>query len=141
MEITTDFNTLNGLWVFTVHDGEELLYIGCEHLRTIPTLRELRRHSLDKLPDKLTIRLVTPVATSEAGEGLVATLKLMTPPRYGSPARAGRSRKVECIDTGRVYNTMSEAARDNGITLAYLHMHLKGAPQASKCRGLRFRRV
>lgn len=146
MELITDFNALNGLWVFEVSDADTstVLYYGCEHIRTIPTLRELRRHSPTVQTQRLKLELITPVASAEEGEALLATLKALNPPRYGSLSRKQprtASHQVQCIDTGRVYDSLGEAARDNGITVSYLYMHLKGAPQATKCRGLRFKRV
>lgn len=138
LTLTTDYNTLNGLWVFSVTDPStgEMLYYGCERLKTIPTLRELKRHSMGKVPEQLTISLLTPVPTPEAGAEYIAALKLIEPARYADAPQP--SRPVRCDQTGIEYKNAHQAAKSNNINPSYLYMHLLHVDSYKTCKGLTF---
>ena len=133
--ITTTYNNLNGLWLFAVRDADtsELLYLGCERLKTIPTLREFKRHSQGYVPDTLTIELIEPVQDDSTLSALKDELK----PRYASaPQRP--SQPVRCNETGEVFDNCNQAANAYGINYSYLHYHLKGYSTYKTCKGLTF---
>lgn len=134
-----------GFWVFNVYNADNtLLHTGCERLKTITTLRELRRHSLDRLQDTDTVRieLVAPVASEAEGCELVETLKQLTMPLYCRPAGAPRSNNpVQCVETGEVYDNPLRAAKALGLPPTYIYQHLLGSSSYKTCRGWTFRRV
>lgn len=135
-----------GLWVFNVYNADNgaLLYTGCERLKTVTTLRELRRHSLDRLSDtdNVRIELVTCVATEAEGCELVDTLKQVAMPLYGRPGGAPRSNNpVQCVETGEVYDNPLRAAKALGLPPTYIYQHLLGSSSYKTCRGWTFRRV
>lgn len=136
--LTTTYNDLNGLWLFAVRDAltSELLYLGCERLKTIPTLREFKRHSQGYVPDTLSIELIEPVQDDRT----LAALKDELKPRFAStPQRP--SQPVVCVETGEVFDNCNQAAAAYNINYAYLHYHLKGYPSYKTCKGLTFKYV
>ena len=141
--LTTDFNTLNGLWVFSVTDTStsQVLYYGCERLKTIPKLREMRRHMVSEMPESITLSLIAPVSTEQEGEEQVAMLKMLQTPRYDGSINTRTPRAVVCEQTGVVYKNPFQAAKDTGVNHAYLYMHLTGHQSYKKCKGLTFKYV
>ena len=133
--LTGTFNTLNWLCTFTVRDAltQELLYVGCERLKTIPALRELKRHAITSLPDTLTIELIAPVQDTSTLDTLRATLH----PRYGATPQPRLP--VQCEQTGEVFDNPKQAATAYGITSAQLYMHLKHPERYKSCKGLTFK--
>lgn len=138
--LTTTLDQLNALWVFSVTDAltGEVLWYGCEHIRTIPTLRELKRRALNRLPQRLTLELIAPTATAAEGQQLIDTLNSLQPPRY-TAGRQAPSRPVRCETTGVLYDNAHKAAVDNGINPSYMYLHLTGHPSYQRCKGLKFR--
>lgn len=138
INITCTIADLNAFWVFNVYDGDDrLLYTGCERIRTIPTLRELKRHALRNVTDDTEVRieLITPVATEQEGLDLVDTLRAINMPLYGKPTPR---QQVQCEQTGAVYANARQAALANGVNYSYIHQHLKRRPGFNSCKGLRF---
>lgn len=137
MSITGTYNTLNGLWTYTVRDAltTELLYVGCERLKTIPTLRELKRHAPDGLPAELTIELLSPVENDSTLDTLRTTLQ----PRYSSTPQPRLP--VQCEQTGEVFDNPRQAAVVYGIATAQLYMHLKQPERYKSCKGLTFKYI
>ena len=131
---------LSGLWVYIVTNSDtgETLYIGCERLRTIPTLRELKRHALGSLDNaQLNIELYSYTATPEQGEQLVATLNAVYNPRYAKGTLTPTN-PVRCEQTGEVYANAHQAAKATGINYSHLYYHLAGLQGYKKCKGLTF---
>lgn len=135
---TTTINDLSSYWVFNVYNAENdtLLYIGCERIRTIPTLRELKRHALNAINPltQVRIELITPVASEQEGLDMVEQLRALSQPLYGRPTPR---QLVQCEQTGRVYANARQAAMANGIGYVSLHQHLQG--RTKQCKGLQFR--
>ena len=137
--LTTTQTALQGFWVFQILDKEgQVLYIGCERLKTIPTLRECKRHSCGQLPQDITLELVASVATLEEGAEMVETLKTLIPPKYGHRTLE-RGRAVVCVDTGERYPNAHQAANAHNINYSYMHYHLQGVSSYKTCKGLRFK--
>ena len=141
--LTASINELTGPWVFKVVDSEtsQVLWYGCERLKTIPALREFKRHALHSMPTRVTLELIAPVNDIKQGEEMVEWLKLIEAPRYNSIERKKRITPVQCIETGVVYDNPSQAAKAIGVNPSYLYMHLKGLSTAGKCKGMRFKRI
>ena len=140
VKIIGKLSELSGLWVFIVSNtgNNETLYIGCEKLKTIPTLRELKRHALGSLDNAtLTLELYAPVDTFAEGEQLVATLNAIYNPRYTKKGPTPK-RRVRCNDTGEEYENAHQAANAYGLSYSYLHYHLQGHPSYKRCKGLTF---
>lgn len=139
LTLKTTQTALQGLWVFQILDKDgQVLYIGCEKLKTIPTLRECKRHSCGQMPEDITLELITSVATSEEGAEMVETLKTLTTPKYARKM-LDRGRPVVCVDTGKRYLNAHQAAKDTGVNYAYLHYHLQGLTGYKRCKGLTFK--
>lgn len=137
--LTTTLTALQGLWVFQILDKEgQVLYIGCERLKTIPALRECGRQASGQLPQELTIELVASVTTAEEGAEMVETLKTLTPPKYGHRT-LDRGKAVVCVDTGERYPNAHQAANAHNINYSYMHYHLQGVSSYKTCKGLRFK--
>ncbi len=137
--LTTSLTALTGLWVFQILDNEgQVLYIGCEKLKTIPALRECKRHATGHLPQEITIELIAPVTTPEQGAEMVDTLKMMTPPKYARKTLSW-GRPVVCVETGERFDNAHKAATATGVNYSYLHYHLQGVGGYKKCKGLTFR--
>lgn len=137
--LTATIKQLSSLWVFEVYDNSDrLLYIGCERLRTIPTLRELKRRALSALPDSTTLRieLITSVESEQEGFELVEQLRAVSMPQYGKPTPR---QAVQCVQTGQVYDNARQAATALGVNYSYLHQHLKGRPHFNNCKGMTFK--
>lgn len=136
MVITGTFNTLNGLWTFIVRDAltSELLYVGCERLKTIPALRELKRHATTPLPDTLSIELIAPVED----DSTLATLRSELQPRYARTPQTPQT-PVQCDQTGEVFDNPAQAAKAYGIATAQLYMHLRHRERYKTCKGLTFK--
>lgn len=141
--LTASIKELTGPWVFKVTDADtgEVLWYGCEPIRTIPTLRELRRHALHSMPERVTVELISPALDMKQGEDIVEGMKILEAPRYSSVERRQHSSPVQCVDTGEVYDNPAQAAKAIGVAPSYLYMHLKGVPTASKCKGMKFKRL
>jgi hypothetical protein len=137
--LKTTLNQLQGLWVFQILDNNgQLLYIGCERLKTIPTLRECKRQAGRQLPQDITLELITPVATAEEGNEVIETLKWVVPPKYGRRT-LDRGRAVVCVQTGERYPNAHQAANANNINYSYMHYHLQGLSSYKHCKGLTFK--
>lgn len=139
ININCTLNELSGFWVFNVYNADDtLLYTGCERIRTIPTLRELKRRALQNINDSTRVRieLIMPVATEQEGLDIVDTLRSISMPLYGKPTPRLR---VQCCDTGEVYPNAHQAAEAVGIGYSYMHQHLKRRPGFKTCKGLQFR--
>lgn len=137
--LRTTQTQLTGYWVFEILDNNnQVLYIGCEKLKTIPTLRECKRHSCGQLPQDITLELVAPVATLEEGMEMVETLKTLTPPRYAR-RQLQYGRPVVCVETGQRYPNAHQAAIANEVNYSYMHYHLQGATSYKQCKGLTFK--
>ena len=139
--LTGTLDTFNKPWVYIVtnSDTHETLYIGCERLQTIPTLRELKRHALKQLTPTtpLNIELVTPVDNEADALTLINTLVLIHRPRYAK-GQTTSGRKVRCDTTGEVYANALRAAQATGVNYSYLHYHLQGCEGYKRCKGLTF---
>lgn len=137
--LKTTLTALTGYWVFQILDKDgQVLYIGCERLKTIPALRECKRQAGGQLPQELTIELVAPVATAEDGADMVETLKMLTPPRYGRRT-LDRGKAVVCVTTGERYPNAHQAANAYNINYSYMHYHLQGVGSYKTCKGLTFK--
>lgn len=138
--VTGTLDELNGWWVFNVYNAEdhELLYTGCERLRTIPTLRELKRHITSAPLDKVQVELVCSYPTEQAGLEVADMLKTINPPRYAA-TRQTPSYPVRCNETGKVYKNAFQAAKANNINSSYMYLHLQGAESYKTCKGLTFK--
>lgn len=134
--ITINSNDFNSLWLFSVRnaDTDELLYVGCERLKTIGTLRELKRHSLGKLPSHLDISLLEPVQDDSTLNSIRAEMQ----PRYCATPQPRNYRQVRCNETGEVFDNCQRAATAYNISYAYLHYHLKSPTTYKSCKGLTF---
>lgn len=137
--LTTTLTALTGLWVFQILDNEgQILYIGCEKLKTLPALRECKRYSSGQLPQEVTIELVAPVTTPEQGAEMVETLKMITPPKYGHRVLSW-GRPVVCVETGERYDNAHKAALATGVNYSYMYYHLQGVGSYKHCKGLTFK--
>lgn len=138
LTLSTTQTALKGYWVFQILDKEgQVLYIGCERLKTLPTLRECKRHACGQLPQDITLELVAPVASLEEGAEMVETLKMLSPPKYARRTLE-RGRAVVCLTTGERYDNANQAARAHGISYSYMHYHLQGLDSYKRCKGLTF---
>lgn len=135
MVISGSYNDLNGLWLFIVRDTltHAVLYVGCERLKTIPALRELKRHAITPLPDTLSIELVEPVQDDRT----LAVLRAELQPRYASTPQTPQT-PVRCEQTGEVFDNPRQAAKAYGISSAQLYMHLRQPERYKTCKGLTF---
>lgn len=140
MTLSATINQLTGFWVFNVFNAQtgELLYIGCERLSTIPTLRELKRHALNNMPEQVTIELIQPVSSEVEGQETVDTLKLLDSPRY-KPTPSTPRYPVQCVETGEVFKNAHQAAKAYNINYSYLYFHLQGNESYKTCKGLTFK--
>jgi hypothetical protein len=59
----------------------------------------------------------------------------------GMSVTRNRRQMVECINTGKRYNSASDAARDTGVSQGNLSNHLSGKAGYRTVKGLEFRRV
>lgn len=136
--LSTTQTALKGYWVFQILDKDgRVLYIGCERLKTIPTLRECKRHACGQLPQDIILELVAPVASIEEGAEMVEMLKTLSPPRYAHKTLQ-RGKPVVCVTTGERFDNANQAARAHGINYSYMYYHLQDHPSYQKCKGLRF---
>lgn len=59
--------------------------------------------------------------------------------RIGNLKRTDQSIKVRCIETGVIYRSISETAREHNFTQSNLHQHFRGA--IKKCAGFTFEKI
>jgi hypothetical protein len=139
--LTGTLDTLNMPWVYVVtnSDTQETLYVGCERIRTIPTLRELKRHALNQLTSTtpLSIELIAPVKDEVEALELIETLVVIHSPRY-IKGQSSTGRRVRCDTTGEVYANALRASQATGVNYSYLHYHLQGCEGYKQCKGLTF---
>lgn len=128
------YNDINGYWVYTIRSTTStpphtVQHIGCD------TLIDILRHIPSDSPDdKYVIEFYGQFNNKkEAKSTLEATsliLNLDITPKM--------KKRIKCVETGAVYESISQAARELGLTKNALCCHLKGKVGYRSVKGLTF---
>lgn len=128
--------------VYELYDQQGTLqYIGHCKYTSLSAIPDAQKNPLfgDVFPvgSTITVKVVGYFQEKHDGRNYIwAQMKANDMPfmmKYG--ARIKREKGVICQETGQTYHTVTEAARDAGVTQGYMSKHLHRHPDATTVRG------
>ena len=134
----------NHYYVFIVRNAKnEIIFIGNDRLSHVTTLKKLLPHPSFDIDEVYTIEILTAhekyFDAINTGNALISQLCKGSIPFFNKHVHYARIAKVQCIESGVIYQNASQAGQALDIPRPRLSMHLNNKPGHKHIKGLTFK--